>query len=108
MKQHLLSLLLIFSLFAANLLYADPVNINTATAEGEDIDGDPVNDADSHSLNIEFDPEIVVVKSGPVAANVGQTVTYSFTVTNNDLIGDGSPISNVSVIDDIAGTAIVL
>ena len=33
MKQHLLSLLLIFSLFAANLLYADPVNINTATAE---------------------------------------------------------------------------
>jgi competence protein ComEA len=33
MKPHLLSLLLIFSLFAANLLYADPVNINTATAE---------------------------------------------------------------------------
>ena len=33
MKQHLLSLLLIFTLFAGNLLYADPVNVNTATAE---------------------------------------------------------------------------
>ena len=33
MKQHFFTLLLIFTLFAGNVLYADPVNINTATAE---------------------------------------------------------------------------
>ena len=33
MKQHLIYLLLLFSLFAGNLVYANPININTATAE---------------------------------------------------------------------------
>lgn len=33
MKQHLISLLLIFSLLVGNSVYADPININTATAE---------------------------------------------------------------------------
>jgi competence protein ComEA len=33
MKQHFFTLLLIFTLFTGNLLYADPVNVNTATAE---------------------------------------------------------------------------
>ena len=61
MKQHLLSLLLIFSLFAGNFLYADPVNINTATAEqiAENLQGIGIKKAQAiiqyRELNGKFD-----------------------------------------------------
>jgi len=35
---------------------------------------------------------------------VGETVVYTFTVTNDAVNGDGSPVSNVSVSDDYAGS----
>ena len=81
----------------------DPL-INTATASGTDPDGDPVTDTDTHSTDIDYNPIIDVAKSGPATAAVGDTVTYTFTV-GHDLTSDGSPISAVSVTDDVAGAA---
>ncbi len=81
----------------------DPLN-NTVTVTGDDGDGDPIPAAtDAHSLNIDFAPALTVVKSGPASALVGDTVTYTFTVTNDTVAGDGSPVSGVSVSDDVAG-----
>ena len=52
-----------------------------------------------------YAPAIKVVKSGPTFAHVGDTVTYTYEVTNDDVNGDGSPIRNVGVSDDVAGGA---
>ena len=82
---------------------ADPL-VNTVTVSGEDRDGEAVADAtDSHSTDIDFAPALDVVKSGPVSATVGQSVTYSFALTNDAVAGDGSPISVTGVSDDVAG-----
>ena len=48
-------------------------------------------------------PALNVVKSGPATGLVDDEVTYTFTVTNDPVAGDGSPISNVAVDDDVAG-----
>ena len=48
---------------------------------------------------------IHIEKQGiPVAAD-GDTVPYTFAVTNDNVLGDGAPISNVAVVDDLAGPA---
>ena len=82
----------------------DPLG-NTATASGIDADGDPVSDTDTHSLDVAYNPAIAIVKTGPATANVGDAVTYTFTVTNDNVNGDGSPIQNVAVADSLAGIA---
>jgi uncharacterized repeat protein (TIGR01451 family) len=82
----------------------DPL-VNTVTITSTDGDGDPVPDAtDSHSTDVEHLPVIVVDKTGPAAALVGSTVMFNFAVSH-DAASDGSPVSNVTVTDDIAGTA---
>ncbi|MFC2078075.1 hypothetical protein ACFLTM_04630 [Candidatus Bipolaricaulota bacterium] len=78
---------------------------NVATVAGEDLDGDPLTDQDDHIVDGDFDPAIAIVKRGPSAATVGSTVTYTFTVTNDDTAGDGSPLAQVAVSDSLAGTA---
>ena len=50
-------------------------------------------------------PAIAIQKSGPSQAYVGEEVTYTFSVTNDNVSGDGSPILNVSVTDNIVGSA---
>ena len=45
----------------------DPL-VNTGTVTGEDPDGDPVSDTDSHSADLIYDPAIRIVKSGPSTA----------------------------------------
>ena len=83
----------------------DPL-VNIATASGTDRDGDAVNDTDSHSTDLTLAaPVLNIVKTGPATTPVGDTATYTFTVTH-DVTSDGSPINTVSVTDDIAGAAI--
>ena len=55
-------------------------------------------------MNVEFDPKLVITKTGPGAGNVGQNRTFTLRVSHaND--SDGSPVDVISVVDDIAGTA---
>ncbi|MDH3294837.1 MAG: hypothetical protein OER95_11020, partial [Acidimicrobiia bacterium] len=83
----------------------DPL-LNMATATGTDRDGEPAAPGtDSHITDIDYAPALSIAKSGPAIAALGETITYSFEVTNDTAAGDGSPIADVIVNDDVAGTA---
>ena len=75
--------------------------INTVTASGTDSLGRTVTATDQHDLDV-IHPSIHVVKSGPATAHEGDTVTYTFTVTNTGDI----PLSSVTVTDNVAGNAV--
>ena len=82
----------------------DPI-LNTVTVTASDEDGDDLPDStDDHSTDIDHLPVIVVVKTGPAVAVAGDTVTYTFTVSH-DPTSDGTPVSNLTVSDDVAGAA---
>lgn len=72
-------------------------SVNDATAWGSVTDTTTLYD---------YNPAISVTKSGPASASVGDTVTYTFNVINDNVSGDGSAITGVSVSDDVAGAAI--
>ncbi len=59
---------------------ANPV-LNTATARGEDIHGNPVSDTDTHETRV-IHPAIDIEKTGPATATVGAALAYTLTVTN--------------------------
>ena len=82
----------------------DPLE-NTVTVSGTDRDGAAVSANDTHSTTITFAPALTVVKGGPSAAQVGETVVYTFSVSNDDVNGDGSPVQITGVNDDLAGDA---
>jgi hypothetical protein len=69
--------------------------VNVATAHAFDQAGNEVTDTDTHSTTI-IHPAIVVEKTGAEFAYAGDTVTYTFAVTNP---GD-SPLHGVTVSDD--------
>lgn len=71
---------------------------NVATASGTDPLDDEVSDTDDHCATV-IDPAIEVVKDGAAMAHEGDTVTYTFKVTN---VGD-VPLVDVQVTDDIIG-----
>jgi uncharacterized repeat protein (TIGR01451 family) len=76
---------------------------NTATASGSDVLGGfkgTVSDSSSCSVTV-LHPGISVSKTGPASAHEGDTVTYTYIVTNG---GDCS-LKLVSVADDKAGSA---
>ncbi|NNF55621.1 MAG: DUF11 domain-containing protein, partial [Acidimicrobiales bacterium] len=53
-------------------------------------------------------PVINVTTSGPAAALVGDTITNTFEVVNDTTTGDGSPINNLTVTDNITGSATLI
>jgi uncharacterized repeat protein (TIGR01451 family) len=78
------------------------VRDNTATATGDDPDGDPVSDTDDHSEPLGGTPAIELVKDGTLddggdGASVGDTIDYTFVVTNTG----NQTLTNVSVTDPI-------
>ncbi len=80
---------------------------NTVTVTATDAADVVVTDSDTHTLSVVYNPLLALTKSGPVKANIGDTVTFTFTVAHASG-SDGSPISGVSVMDDIAGPATYL
>ena len=52
---------------------------------------------------VDDQPFLMVTKSGPDSAVAGDTITYSFVVRNDNDYGDGSPIHNILLTDDVAG-----
>ena len=63
--------------------------------------------SDDHTLEL-YQPAVNVVKSGPVAGTLGDSVTYSFAVTNTSVDAPTLPAPGLvidSVIDDKAGAA---
>ncbi|MDQ1280443.1 MAG: hypothetical protein QG670_1706 [Thermoproteota archaeon] len=88
--------------------YLIPVNahdplVNTATASGY-VNGNLVSAFDEYSLDVLYSPVLLVTKTGPASAAVGTTATYSITVAHAPS-SDGSDVSAVSVIDNVAGVA---
>ncbi|MCB0164945.1 MAG: DUF11 domain-containing protein [Anaerolineae bacterium] len=64
-----------------------------------------VTDSDTHVTSVTgFDPVLSLIKSGPATASVGQTVVFSFTVSHAPT-SDRTPIHNITVIDNFAGSA---
>jgi len=75
------------------------VALNTGAIRGEDADGREANDTDPHVVEI-ITPAIEVVKTvDDDTPNVGQTVTFTYVVTNT---GD-TPLVGVEVVDDRLG-----
>src|SRR5690606_20450081 len=77
--------------------------INNATATGNH-GSTSYTDTDEHSLEIAYNPVLLVDKTGPVNASVGQLVTYTITVQHHPS-SDHSPVLMTGVSDSIAGTA---
>jgi uncharacterized repeat protein (TIGR01451 family) len=69
--------------------------VNTATATGKDHLDKTVEDSDKTEVEV-LKPSTLVVKEGNVEAYHGDTVTYTFTVTNSG----NTPLHDITVSDD--------
>lgn len=82
--------------------YGDNWNIYRDYSYNEDDEeGTQTCATDTHTLDV-LHPAIKVVKTGPANAKVGDTVTYTFTVTNT---GD-EPLDTITVADNVAGNGV--
>ena len=68
-----------------------PSILNTATASADEVG--PI--SDDHTVPITTYPSMILAKSGPASADIGETVTYEIVITNT---GDVT-LHNVSVTD---------
>jgi uncharacterized repeat protein (TIGR01451 family) len=83
---------------------ADPLT-NTVTVTGVGVIGGQLAVAtDTHTTLIGFSPVLSLTKQGPITANVGTPIVYTFTLSHAGN-SDGSPVANVTVDDDVAGVA---
>jgi uncharacterized repeat protein (TIGR01451 family) len=68
---------------------------NIVTARGEDALGLEVTDTDSWTVDV-LHPAINIVKTGPLYVRLGETITYTYVVTN---VGD-CPLKEITLTDD--------
>jgi len=80
---------------------ADTPLVNEAVAVGTDPYGRQASDSASHSLDI-LHPAIALAKEGPAQTGIGETVIYTFTVTNT---GD-TPLYDLSVYDALIAATV--
>ncbi len=88
-------------------LLADPFPLGetTITWTAADAAGNKTSCAQVVTIQDSRPSAMTMVKSGPTVAADGDTVTYTFAVSNDDVNGDGGPITGLAVDDDLAGTA---
>ena len=79
-----------------------PLLVNTGIVTAVDGVGTQISDSDSHSTTIGFNPVLTITKDGPLTANVGETVIFTFTVEHAPG-SDTSPVHDILVADDYAG-----
>ncbi len=92
---------------------------NTGIVSATDIFDEPVSASDSHTTAIEFNPGLVVNKTGPDTAQLGETVVYTISVLNattntipvNQIgtldSGDGSPITITEITDTLTDVTLI-
>ena len=91
-----------YELTAADLITGNIMN--TATVMGMDPDNNPVDDNDDEETMFEANAEIMLMKTGTFndengdgLAQLGETVSYAFTVINTG----GVPLTMVTIMDDL-------
>jgi hypothetical protein len=94
---------------------------NVGLASGQNLLGQVISATASHTMQLSgFNPELFIDEDGPTRASPGERVEFTYTVINvNPLslalfkfdelttaaVGDGSPMSDVTVTDSVAGQA---
>lgn len=73
--------------------------VNEAIVTGEDPSGNPVTDTDTARVEIMTSSVSVVKEANVTTANVGDTVTYTYRVTNTG----GGTLSDITLVDDKLG-----
>jgi uncharacterized repeat protein (TIGR01451 family) len=81
-------------------------NVVTVTDDGTNgLDPMPGDNVFTYTIQVAHSPALHMVKEGSETAKVGDRAVFTFTVTHDTVIGDGSPVASVVVSDSHAGQA---
>jgi uncharacterized repeat protein (TIGR01451 family) len=81
----------------------DPM-VNVAVVTATDAFANQTVASSTHTTFIDFNPALLLTKQGPLTATIGSSLIFTFTVSHAGS-SDGSPVSNVTITDTVAGPA---